>query len=51
MAHKCAYTYSVMAQLFLDSGFMGVFGGRRVQAFDRPIEAELKALAMQYLPP
>jgi len=59
MAHKCGFTYSVLAQLFLANGFMGVFGGRRVQAFDlwivackqRPTEAELKALAMQHLPP
>jgi hypothetical protein len=59
MAHKCGFTYSVLSQLFLANGFMGAYGGRRVQAFDlwivackgRPTEAELMALAREHLPP
>ena len=34
MAHKCGFTFSVLCKLFLDSGFKGVYGGRRPQDFD-----------------
>jgi SAM-dependent methyltransferase len=58
MAHKCGFTFSVLAGLFQTGGFKSVYGGRRPQAFDlwilaskkfRP-EAELAAQARQYLP-
>ena len=34
MAHKCGFTYTVLAQLLLDAGFAKVFGGRRRAEFD-----------------
>jgi hypothetical protein len=59
MAHKCGFTYSVLAAAFLSGGFVSVIGGRRPHAFDLWILAtkklknddELKSLARLYLPP
>ena len=34
MAHKCGFTYSVLAEVFLEAGFKQVFGGRRPGNFD-----------------
>lgn len=58
MAHKCGFTFSVLSKLFLDSGFKGVYGGRRPQQFDLWIiavkqsktEADMTALARDHLP-
>ena len=58
MAHKCGFTYPVLANLFMAGGFKSVIGGRRPRAFDlwllackaQKTEAELKALALQHLP-
>jgi SAM-dependent methyltransferase len=59
MAHKCGFTYSVLARLFLSVGFKSVFGGRRgTPAFDLWVIAfkqqlpddELRALGRRYLP-
>jgi len=58
MAHKCGFTFSVLYKLFLDSGFKGVYGGRRPQDFDlwlvawklAKTESEMAALARPYLP-
>jgi SAM-dependent methyltransferase len=59
MAHKCGFTFSVLCNLFLDSGFKSVYGGRRAQAFDLWIlaskqaksEPDMMAFAQAYLPP
>jgi SAM-dependent methyltransferase len=58
MAHKCGFTYSVLANVFLSSGFKSVYGGRRPHRFDNWImafkkaktEPEMKLLARGHLP-
>ena len=58
MAHKCGFTFSVLSKLFLDSGFTGVYGGRRPQHFDLWIiavkqtrtETDMTSLARDHLP-
>ena len=58
MAHKCGFTFSVLCKLFLDSGFKGVYGGRRPRDFDLWVvalkaaksESEMAAFAQAYLP-
>ncbi len=58
MAHKCGFTYAVLAQCFLDAGFARVFGGRRRQEFDLWLvayktsiaEESMKKTVLSYLP-
>jgi SAM-dependent methyltransferase len=57
MAHKCGFTYSVLANLFMAGGFPSVFGGRRhfdlwIIAFKQSkTDTEMNALARLHLPP
>jgi hypothetical protein len=58
MAHKCGFTYSALADCFLDAGFKQIFGGRRPTNFDLWLvafksEVELgkaRAIAELFLP-
>jgi SAM-dependent methyltransferase len=58
MAHKCGFTFSVLANLFVAGGFKSVYGGRRPQNFDLWIIAfrqpktdpEMQAFGLQHLP-
>lgn len=58
MAHKCGFTYSVLAGAFSEAGFTGSFGGKRPAQYDLWLvafkqvtaEDEMKEISLHFLP-